>query len=64
MGDEHANLKSTIQRNYNDCQDCCDEMFKEWCNLFPHRTWNDLITALKSHAVRKVAVALKMEGKM
>ena len=64
LGDKHANLKSIIEKSNKGCETCCDKMFEEWCSLFPHRTWNDLITALKSNSVRKDTVAWKIEGKM
>lgn len=56
MPDE-SHLISSIRRDTNGCEDCCQKMFEQWCDLYSDRTWNDIIKALRARSVRKNAVA-------
>ena len=57
---KHSGLKSTIEKDYKKSEDCCQEMFSKWCDLYHNRTWNDLIKALKSRSVGKPVLANKI----
>lgn len=57
IGKEHDYMISNIRTDTKKCEDCCEEMFRLWCDLYHDRTWDDLIGALRATSVRKNAVA-------
>ena len=57
IGDEHRHIVSTIRRDGHGSEDCCHKMFDEWLQLYPSATWQDIINALQSGSVRKIALA-------
>ena len=58
LGDEHRHVMTTIRKDYHhSSEDGCEAMFKEWLDLCPNPSWNDLINALRANSVRKIALA-------
>ena len=47
----------TISKDKGTCEECCEEMLRLWCDSYPNRTWDDLINALETSSVRKIALA-------
>ena len=56
MGDEDQNILNTIKKDYQKSEDCCLEMFSQW-REYSNATWQNVIDALNSNAVRKFTLA-------
>ena len=58
LGDEHRHVMTTIRKNYHgNSEEGCDAMFRQWLELCPNASWDDLINALRANSVRKIALA-------
>jgi len=58
LGDEHRHVMITICKDHHgDSESCCHAMFEQWLDLCPNASWNDLIDALHTNSVRKIALA-------
>ena len=64
IGDEHRHIVATIRRDGHGSEDCCERMFGQWLDLYPRATWQDLIAALQSGSVRKMALAEELNDKL
>ena len=57
--DEDVPLLDNIKANHpNNCEICCMEMFKLWCNNKPEGSWEQLLDALKQIHQNKLAKQL------
>ncbi|XP_065911833.1 uncharacterized protein [Dysidea avara] len=61
IGDEHRHIVSTIRRDGHGSEDCCQRMFDQWLDLSKKPTWKDVIDALESGSVRKIALAEELK---
>ena len=59
MGDENQNIRNTIRKDFQRSEEYCDEMFSQWLQ-YTNGTWQNVIDALKSNSVRKLAAAKKL----
>ena len=60
---EDEQLLLEIKRNYCNCNECCQEMFKLWINIqAASASWNQLIETLREPSLELTEVAGKIEG--
>ena len=54
-------ILDSIEHDVRDCNSACRKMFQAWLRDNRKRSWNDVITALKSKSVGENGVAEKSE---
>ena len=61
LGEKSRHVIMTIRKDYrHSSEDGCVAMFEHWLELCPNHSWNDLINALRTNSVRKIALAERL----
>ena len=64
IGDEHRHIVANIRRDGHGAEDCCQRMFEQWLDLYTNATWQDVLNALQSGSVRKIALSEELIGRL
>ena len=55
MKSNDVGVLNTIEKDFNDNEQCCSTMFQKWIQKDPFASWIDLIKALRVIKMNKVA---------